>query len=230
LVLGIVGLAVWARRARPGLAFPVIWIVLVVVLIYLPWNLQRRFLEGVQVPLGLLAGVGLAEGLFPQPSGHRLSRPRWLAMALLVALAAMSNIYLTVAHTVTAASRDSRLFWPTEVLAGVDWLGEHTKPDDTVLSSFDVGNLIPGRIGHRVVLGHWIETIGHEEKQAAVERFFAVDTPDEERFAFLEEYGVAYLFYGPQEQALGAFDPEGTRYLVQRFSHDGVRVYAVSVP
>ena len=230
LVLGIVGLFVWARRGWPGLAFPVIWIVLVALLIHVPWNLQRRFLEGVQVPLGLLAGIGLAERLFPKPRGQSLSRPRWLAMALMVALAAMSNLYLTVGYTVTVASQDSRLFWPAEVLAGIDWLGKHTEPEDTVLSSFEVGNLIPGRIGHRVVLGHWMETIDYEEKNTAVTRFFAADTPDEERIALLEEYEVAYLCYGPNEQALGTFDPDGNSYLVRRFSQDGVRVYAVNMP
>jgi hypothetical protein len=230
LFLGIAGIAVWVRKGWSGLAFPVVWIALVAVLIYLPWNLQRRFLEGVQVPLGLLAGVGLAEGLFPQPSGQRLSRPRWLAMAMLVALAAMSNLYLTAALTFTATTRDYRLFWPAPVLAGVDWLGDHTEPDETVLSSFEVGNLIPGRIGHRVVLGHWMETIDSEEKSTAVTRFFATDTSDEERVAMLEKYDVAYLFYGPDEQALGAFDPDGNSYLIQRFSQDGIRVYAVSMP
>jgi hypothetical protein len=230
LVLAILGLVVWTRRGWPGLAFPVIWIALVAALIYVPSNLQRRFLEGVQVPLGLLAGVGLAEGLFPQHKGQRLGRPRWLAMAMLIALAAVSNLYLTTAYTVTAAIRDPRLFWRAEVLAGVDWLGKHTEPEDTVLSSFEVGNLIPGRIGHRVVLGHWMETVGYAEKDAAVARFFDAATPDEERVALLEEYDVAYLFYGPTERALGAFDPDGSHYLVRRFSHDGVRVYAATLP
>jgi hypothetical protein len=227
LALGIVGLGVWARLGWPGLAFPVIWIALVTVLIYVPWNLQRRFLEGVQVPLGLLAGVGLAQGLFPLPKGQSLSRPRWLVMGLLVAVAAMSNFYLTAGYTVTAATRDSRLFWSAEVLAGVDWLGKHTEPEDTVLSSFEVGNLIPGRIGHRVVLGHWMETVDYAEKDAAVARFFDADTSDEERVSLLEEYGVAYLFYGPTEQAMGTFDPDHSGYLVKQFCHDGVCVYAV---
>ena len=230
LVLGVVGLVVWARRGGQGLAFPAIWIVLVAVLIHLPWNLQRRFLEGVQVPLGLLAGIGLAEGLFPEPGGQSLSRPRWLAMAMLVALAAMSNLYLTVGHTFAVATRDSRLYWPAEVLAGIDWLGEHTQPEDTVLSSFEAGNLIPARIGHRVVLGHWMETVEYERKKAEVARFFAADTPDRERVALLEQYGVAYLFYGPYERALGEFDPDSSDYLVSEFAHNGVRVYAVSLP
>jgi hypothetical protein len=230
LVLAVVGLVVWARRGWQGLAFPVIWIVLVAVLIYLPWNLQRRFLEGVQVPLGMLAGIGLAEGLFPAPSGQRLSRPRWLAMALLVSFAAMSNLYLTVGHTFAAATRDPHLYWPAKVLTGVDWLGEHTQPEDTVLSSFDVGNLIPARIGHRVVLGHWMETIAYEQKMAEVASFFAAGTPEQERVALLEQYDVAYVFHGPYERTLGAFDPDESDYLERMFAHNGVRVYAVNLP
>lgn len=67
-------------------------------------------------------------------------------------------------------------------------------------------------------------------EKAAVARFFDADIPDEERIALLKEHDVAYLFYGPDEQALGAFDPEGGRYLVWRFSQNNVRVYAVSIP
>jgi hypothetical protein len=199
------------------------------VLTYIPWNLQRRFVEGVQVPLGLLAGVGVAEGLFPQPSGHRLSRPRWLAMASLVALASVSNLYLTIGYTVTAASRDSRLFWPAEVMAGVDWLGKYTEPDDTVLSSFEVGNLIPGRIGHRVVLGHWIETIDHEKKQAAVARFYRENTSQQERFTLLKQYNVRYVFQSRYERGIGLFDPSSAGYLTRVYSDAGVDVYEVDL-
>jgi hypothetical protein len=230
LILGAVGAIAWSRQGRAGLAFPVFWIGLVAVLAYLPWNLQRRLLEGVQVPMGLLAGVGLAEGLFPVSQGQRLDRIRWLAGSLVIAFAATSNLYLTTGHTLAAVARDTRLFWPAEVLAGIDWLGAHTEPEDTVLSSYQVGNLIPARIGHRVVLGHRMETVRCEEKEAAVARFFAADTPDQERVALLERYGVSHLFYGPYEQALGSFDPEASDYLVKVFARNGVRVYAVSLP
>jgi hypothetical protein len=230
LLLGTVGFAIWRQRGWPGLAFPVIWIGLVAVLTQVPWNLQRRFLEGVQVPLGLLAGVGLAEGLFSVPRGQRLGRRRWLVMALLISLMTMSNLYLTAGHTVAAAARDPRLFWRSELLAGIDWLGEHAEPENVVLSSFTVGNLIPARIGQQVVLGHPMETINYEHKAEAVARFFAIETLDEERTAILQRYGVDYVFYSPYEQALGAFDPEASECLVGVFAQDGVRVYAVSLP
>jgi len=268
LALAAAGVITWLRRGasgsqppeggtgdRMGLAFPLLWIGVAAVTAYLPWNLQRRFLEGVQVPLGLLAGVGLAEGIVPWPDGHlclpvlavRPGRPRcrqdrpWpgkgkhirlrrVALPMAVALMAMSNLYLTAGFTVAAAGRSPALFWPADLLAGVDWLGENTGAEDTVLAAFDTGNLIPARIGHRVVMGHWIETADFEGKRAEVARFFEAATPDGERQALLERYGVAYVFYGPYERALGAFDPATAGYLTLAAQLPSASIYRVNRP
>jgi len=226
----VVGVVAWARRGSPGLAFPVIWIVLVAILAHLPWNLQRRFLEGVQVPLGLLAGVGVAQGLFPELHGQKAGGLRWLAMALLLALAPVSNLYLTVGHTLAAAARSPALFWSADTIAAVDWLGENSRPEEVILADFEPGNLIPGRIGHRVVLGHWMETIDYEEKRIAVDQVFAAATSRAERIRLLTLYGVSYLFYGPHERALGDLDPTTLNYLVPVFSRNLVTVYRVDLP
>jgi len=153
LVLGTIGVAVWMRRGRPGLAFPLLWLGLVALLVYLPWNLQRRFLEEVPIPLGLLAGVGLAEGLLPHGEGGRPARNRRL-LALVIALAAMSNLYLTAGLSLMAATRAPAMFWSADLLMAVDWLGEYSDWDETVLAAFETGSLIPARMGHQVVLGH----------------------------------------------------------------------------
>lgn len=227
LVLGAVGTVAWARWGGQGLAFPLLWIGLVAVLIHLPWNLQRRFLEGVSVPLGLLAGVGLAEGFLPQGGGRR-PRWRWMALALIVALAAMSNLYLTAGLTLAAATRAPALFWPADLLAGVDWLGQNTLWEETVLASREVGNLIPAGIGHRVVLGHGMETVDFEAKREAVTRFYAAGTPDVERLALLKQWGVAYVLRGPEERALGGFNPATVPYLEPVFRQGEVTVYRVT--
>jgi len=228
LALGAVGTVVWARRGGQGLAFPLFWIGLVAALVYLPWNLQRRFLEGVPVPLGLLAGVGLAEGLLPQGGGRRQARWRWLAQAAVVALAAMSNLYLTAGLTLAAATRAPALFWPADLLAGVDWLGENTSWEETVLAGPETGSLIPARIGHRVVVGHGMETVDYEGKRAAVARFFAADTPDAWRLTLLRKLQVMWVFHGPEERALGDFDPDSVPYLEPVFRRGKVTVYRVT--
>jgi hypothetical protein len=227
LALGAVGAVVWIRKREERVAFPLLWIGMVAVLAYVPWNLQRRFLEGVQVPMGLLAGVGLAEGLLPLCGRRVRIRLCWLGMVLIVALAPMSNLYLTASLTWAAAVRAPGMFQSADLLAAVDWLGKHSAWDETVLSGFGTGNLIPARIGHRVVLGHWMETVDHAEKRSAVARFYAVETADAERRNLVEEWGAVYVFYGPEERALGSYDPATSPWLERVFQMGDVAVYRV---
>jgi uncharacterized membrane protein len=228
LVLGAVGTLAWARRDDLRLTFPLLWVGLVAVLIYLPWNMQRRFLEGVQIPLGILAGAGLAEGLLPRRD-YQERRWRWFALALLVGMAAVSNLLLTTGATVAALNHDPILFWPDDVVAAVDWLGEHTTWNETVLASPEIGGLIGGRIGHRVAIGHPMETVDYEDKREAVADFFTVSTTDGERTALLEEWDVAYILYGPEERALGDFDPSQALWLEPAFRQGDVTIYRVAL-
>ncbi len=225
LALGVIGLA-WGHRGGRELSFPLLWVGLVMVLIYLPWNLQRRFLEGVQVPLGLLAGVGL---VWLTNRWLKSDRGKWRALTAAVALMMMSNLYLTAGLTLAAASRSPALFWPADLLAGVDWLGAHSSWEDTVLAGPETGNLIPARVGQRVVVGHGMETVNYEGKRAAVARFFSAAAPDAERRALVRKWGVVWVFYGPEERSLGNFDPHTVSWLEPDYRSGEVSVYRVSL-
>ena len=119
------------------------------------------------------------------------------------------------------------MFWSADLLAGVEWLGENTSWEETVLAAFETGSLIPARIGHRVVLGHWMETVDFRAKQETVARFYAADTPDEERRELLKGWGVVYVFHGPEERRLGGFDPAAAPYLEPVFRRGDVTLYRV---
>jgi len=151
----------------------------------------------------------------------------WLAMALIVALASMSNLYVTAGLTLAAGKRAPAMFQSADLSAVVDWLGENSEWDETVLSGFGTGNLIPARVGHRVVLGHWMETVDCEEKRAAVARFYDAGTSDAERRVLLEEWGVVYVFHGAEERSLGDFDPAAAAWLELAFRSGEVAVYRV---
>jgi hypothetical protein len=51
------------------------------------------------------------------------------------------------------------LFWFANLAAGVDWMGQTTSWEETVLARPEIGSLSPARIGHRVVVGHGMETV-----------------------------------------------------------------------
>ncbi len=146
---------------------------------------------------------------------------------MFVALMTASNLYLTTGLTIAAASRSPLLFWPADLLAAVDWLGENSLPEEAVLAGYEVGNLIPARIGHRVVVGHGMETVDYGGKLAAVERFLDAGTTDEERLALVEEWGVVWLFYGPEEREMWEVDPATVDWLELAFRSGEVSVYRV---
>lgn len=205
------------------LLFPLLWLGLVILLIYFPFQLQRRFLEGVQIPLGIMAAVGLSEGLLNKiPT--RWTNPFLL---LLISLSAMTPIYLTLGNSLAALTHTNNLFWSADLIAGVDWLGQHSSPQNIVLASRDIGNLIGGRIGHRVVIGHWAETIHLEQKEAELQLFWQNTTPEQTRTALLAKYGVVYLLHSPFESQLGDFNPADRDYLNPVFQQGEVTIYRV---
>jgi len=234
-------LAAWgarpALRASPRVPFLLLWVVVAFALAYLPWGLQRRFVEGVHVPLCVLAGYGLVGGLMPvlaHPLGGiaRLLRysPRrlcWLTQALILVLAAISNLYLVSNYALAAAARHPTLFHTADEVAAVEWLDVHSEWDETVLAAYETGNWIAGAIGHRVVLGHWAETVDYKVKRMQVAAFYATVTPQAERRTWLSRWGARYVYVGPEERALGSFDPAEADYLQPVFRQGEIVIYLV---
>jgi uncharacterized membrane protein len=208
---------------------------------YLPFKFQRRMFEGLHVPVSIVATAGLYAWLRPWLACSRLARrlaarhyptPRLLAVTtlLIVTFAAMSNLYFLAALGVTALGHSPQLYYSPDELAAIEWLGQHTSSKATVLSSYEVGGLIPARIGQRVYWGHWCETAFLSRKEADAAAIFAADTAQATRRALLEQYGIAYLIYGPRERALGDFEPARADYLTLVFTRPGVSLYRVSLP
>jgi hypothetical protein len=222
LLLGFVEVGTRRRGAIGWSRFLWIWIAVVTILVHLPWNLQRRFLEGVQVPMGIVATLGLtlAAGRI------RHLRIRRTAPIAVVGLLAIGNTYLTVGLIWSGAARNSILFWPDDVIEAVDWLGTHTSWRQTVLTSPETGGLIPARIGHQVVIGHEMETINYDHKREAVQHFYGSDTASSERLAIMRRWQVDSVVCGPNEQSLNGLEVSAPLALDAVFTRGDVTIYA----
>ncbi|MFQ6099692.1 MAG: hypothetical protein ACE5OS_00445 [Anaerolineae bacterium] len=241
---GVVALlAAWgvrsALRASRRVPFLLLWVVVAFSLAYFPWGLQRRFVEGLHAGLCVLAGYGLVEGLLPvlaRPLGRlaRLlhyspRRLRWLARGLVLALAALSNLYLIATYTLAAAAWHPDLFHSADQVAAGEWLAANTEWQETVLAAYETGNWLAGTIGRRVVLGHWAETMDCEAKREQVAAFYSEGASEAERRGLLERWNVHYVYLGPEERALGGFDPAMTSYLKLVFQQGDASVYRVTL-
>jgi hypothetical protein len=243
LGLGLPGLlAAWgawhvARRKTGEARVLATWVIGVMILVYLPTQFQRRFTEAVMGPLAVLAAIGLGNGLLPclrrlsglrrwlARVGYPHRRARGLALVLVIVLSFQSTLYLISGGALLAVTRSPKLFDSTDVMEAVDWLGDNSDWQDTVLAAERTGNLIPARIGHRVHLGHPIETAYYMLKVEQVAKFFGGPMTDDERRALLAECACRYVFLGPAEKELGDFAPPD--FLRQVFANDKVTVYEV---
>jgi hypothetical protein len=216
----------------------IIWPAVILLVSYLPFSGQRRMIFGGVIPLAALAAIGLMIIVVPwiqrsqlgsklAARGYSQERLGALIISLSVALSSLSNLLLVAGSTLSVASGAPGITQPVAVEEAVAWLGEHSTLDDVTLSSYQVGNVIPARIGRRVVWGHWDETAFFDQKKTDVTAFFDGATSDEERQAFLRRYGVDYVFYGPAERELGSFDLLAVSYLQPIFSTNQVTIYQV---
>ena len=237
-VLAVIGLVkTWKRRViDPKL---IGWLVAVPLLIYLPFNSQRRLIEGWQIPLAFCAAVGLAYAVLPAWRKSRLVKrltrsqrytrhglQTWLIAGLLI-LSSLTYTLMLVEQTTRMLAQIDLGFRPGAELAAMRWLDARTTYDDVVLSSYDTGNFLPAVVGARVFLGHGPETAYSDEKRGLVKQFFAADTLAEWRRSFLHDWPITYVFFGPLEQVGGLHDLSDLPELQSVYDQDGYRIYQV---
>ncbi|MCL5256837.1 MAG: hypothetical protein M1319_03455 [Chloroflexi bacterium] len=215
------------------LSFLVVWVVSAFVLAYLPVTIQRRLLEGVHVPLSILAALGLValverRGLF-KPGQQKVRQAYSLTLISLILLMSASNLILIGGSVTQLGQKSSWVFPPLWQIDAADWLRTNSKYGDVVLSSLETGNYLVAQSGDGVVLGHNVETVDYVETEKAVREFYDPATSDDWRRAMIKSFGVSYVYYGPLERQLGAFDPARSSLFTRVYENGEVSIYSVSL-
>jgi hypothetical protein len=206
-----------------------VWFVTGLALAYVPTDFQIHMLNSWQVPIGLLATVGLFRYVRPTLEQRRgTGRVAPLVVPVFVVLILLSNLYLWLWRFVDLNRYDYPYYLYRDEVAAMEWLANHSPPDAIVLSSYDTGRYIPSLSGRRAFLAHWAQTLSFYDKRTRVERFFEVGVDDAERLETLQTFGVDYVLYGPAEQTLGQYDPGDSPLFSAVFSSPRVTVYCVN--
>ncbi len=231
-----------SRKASPSYKVKMsllwIWIIAAAILVYFPINAQRRFVQGVHVPLSILAAGGIVQVLLPKIAASRiyqkiLSHPRYtdeglkrLLLTLIILFLALSNLYLFTDVSLTAMIRQPYPFFREESeIEVLDWLRDNTERTSIVLATYESGNYIAARAGNRVFIGHWAETVDWDNKFDQTAHFYDVATGDSWRQDLLNAYKIDYIWHGPTERNLGAFDPGTAPYLNLIFESGTTSLY-----
>jgi hypothetical protein len=195
------------------------WAITGLVLLYLPFDLQRRLITGLHLPLCILAAIGLLRWL--PHIGFQPRQCRSIATVVVI-VGALGTLFvwalplLAIQQSPDTSETTALLFIRREEAAAFTWLRENATPDDVVLASPRVGLFIPGQSGTRTFYGHPFETIEAKPKKAIVEAFFQGDIQ-------VISPAIDFIIYGPNERQLG--QPQNLADWPVIFSADNLVVY-----
>lgn len=217
LPLAVVG--VWrVRRPRSPSFIMVVWLAVGLILLTIPWSLQRRFMTGLYIPLSGLAALGVLRLAAGSPRRYRM------LVFLVFLLAIPTTVSVVWAGVYGVRTTSPMIYLTRDEVAALRWLESHTAEDALVLTSPEMGLFIPAFTGRRVIYGHPFETVNAAAEKERVEAFFSATMDDEEAQAFLNNREVQYIFFGPREEMTGEFRWLSGMRLV--FQSGDVRVYA----
>jgi hypothetical protein len=133
-------------------------------------------------------------------------------------------------HVGTLLTRWPTLYQSASLTAATDWLTQNATYADGVLAAYNTSTIIPARAPVRVMLGHPSETVYVDLRKDEVKRFFDPAVSDSWRRDLMSGLNLNYVWYGPDERALGAYNPAQSPFLRQVFSAGDTQLYKKVAP
>lgn len=201
----------------------VIWSLASLLLALMPWNLQRRFLTGIYVPLAGLSVFGIKE-----IAARKWISYRYTAISVLL-LIIPTNFIIVFSGVQAAAVQDSKIYLDVNLANGLDWINKNTKPDSLILANSQTGLYIPSQTGRRVVYGHPFETIHAEEELKFLEEYFVKPKDTQYYKKQLEERNIDYLFL-QRDYSKELREWIAQEDIILSYENEDVLIYSVDFP
>ena len=178
-LLAIYGIILVFREKNPNMAAMLTWVISGFILAYLPLSIQRRFLLGITIPLGILAIYGL-DHLIKQISIKRPSILRYskLIYFTYILLSSFSLINLSLGSSLYIQTLPEDKFYPRDLENALLWLDNNASANDFVLGNIRTGQLVAQRTRLKTYVGHPMETLFFDDKMAAIGAYYQGKMPN----------------------------------------------------
>lgn len=212
--------------------FLIIWLIVNFIIIYLPFlKFQRRLVEGMQIPIALLATIALFvifQKLKENKRKFFIPKSRLFIFSFIFIIGS-SNVYV-ILDNATLIYRQHPIFYiQNENIEAMGWMKKNIDSAETTVSHPMIGNFIPAKANKKVYCGHWVETVNYQKKKARVIWIFKGNSQDNQKKEFLRNSRIDYIFYSDYEKSLGEFRPSEKDYLQKVYQNEKVEIYKVVI-
>jgi len=203
--------------SSPAQRTMVAWLVLGILLVYIPFNLQRRFMLGLFIPVAILAVWGIG-GI------NNLKTRGWLWVGLFC-FSLPTNLLIILAGFYGIQSHSSAIYLTVNEESALEWVENSTPAHSLILASPEMGLFIPADTGRRVVYGHPFETVNAEQEKDKIETFYGNKLSSEGTYLYLLDKKPDYIFWGPREQKIGR--PAILEELPVVYQNGDIKIYSL---
>ena len=173
-----------------------LWFLLSLACAYLPFWFQRKLILGAHIPLCILAAVSFDAILSQLSSPAHRNRSFCIAATITLPFLLITPIYLfTIERSTIQANSKGAYFISDDVMNGLRYLKEYSKPADLVLADYPTSRIIPAYSGNRVLWGHWAMSVDFENRKEWYAALFGKNQNwyDEQRSNTFWSTGIAYI-------------------------------------
>jgi hypothetical protein len=202
-----------------------IWLFTTAVLLYAPFDFQRRMAEGIHIPLVILTATGLFT-----VSGRFKQEIRLFIVYGTIFILSLSSFY-TIFNDFIVIGKDSiqsyYYYISKPESEGIKWLKNNTNENDGILSNWFFGNIIPGLTGRKVYLGHKAQSGNFDQKVELINSFL-LNKNNADSINFLKQNRITYIFIGNNDSLVTyGFKPDDKLFLKKVYAKEGVLIYKV---
>lgn len=159
-------------------SLPLAWAAGIAIALLLPVSFQRKMIEGLHLPLCLLAGLAVSWLASAMTAGlrrrgkHKQAMERVVLMICAVVVFTLPSNALFVSQCMQAVKTNNEqllnvlqppIYLEAPVAAAMGWLGANSRRDDLIVSSSLMGSYLPTYSPAKVWVGHWAETLALQE-------------------------------------------------------------------
>lgn len=217
------------KTHRAEMLLLVAWVAMTLVLAYWPGlSIQRRLLNGLHIPLAILAAVGVLwftnKVIFP--------RLKYVFLALAMLLLAATNLDLiksAVANDLWPDRADYPMYLNRQEAQGLVWLRNHSTFDQVVWCDVWSGNTVAGLIARTVAFGHGNQTLHPGLRDQDWKNFIRADYPNADRMAMLKRLHITWLYWTPAEQAESTYRPAQDQRWQLDYSNSAMQIYRLQL-
>jgi hypothetical protein len=166
------------------IVFLSIWIPFFLILAYIPYNLQRRFPDGIFIALIVLMICVLEEVR---------KKYIWKLSIIIGILIIPSSVIIMISGIIASLNQAAPIFISKQKIQSYEQIGKMIEPGSNILANYQTGNELPVWSPVYMAMGHGPESIHLELVKADAEKYFGLLITDTERIAILEKYNIDYV-------------------------------------